>query len=384
MSGRKVAPGAFLGWPKPDFTKTKKTNKTFDSHYRGALMYAHYEMNKASLKKEALKYLKAHKHPLYEEAKECNEFCFITVGKYYYILNHGGDVPDSVSAHLDKSLEKIINEEKARVQAQINGSLLEEEENESAQGSAKVASISIQDRLRERAREVAGEIEGWLDDLIIDRKSPVKTVEEFVTLFKANDLKSPHMKYMRVSFTKRAELALAVAEGKDKELNEGYSSYTKPELKKFSQFYQNILQAADMMQEAAKATRAPKKRKPVSQEKLVSKLKYKKEDPALGIASVNPTQILGAKELWVYNTKTRKLAQYKALDIAGLMVKGTSIENFSTESKEKTLRKPAETLADFKKASKVKLRTFLDELTTVDTTPNGKLNEHYVILRVDK
>ena len=22
MSGRKVAPGAFLGWPKPDFTKT--------------------------------------------------------------------------------------------------------------------------------------------------------------------------------------------------------------------------------------------------------------------------------------------------------------------------------------------------------------------------
>ena len=68
----------------------------------------------------------------------------------------------------------------------------------------------------------------------------------------------------------------------------------------------------------------------------------------------------------------------------GLLVKGASLENYSSESAEKTLRKPADTLAEFKKASKVKLRTFLKELTTVDVPCGGKLNEHHVILRIDK
>jgi hypothetical protein len=139
-----------------------------------------------------------------------------------------------------------------------------------------------------------------------------------------------------------------------------------------------------MAQEVAKVSRAPRKKKPVSQEKLVSKLKYKKEDATLGIVSLNPVQIVGSKEVWVYNTKTRKLSQYKAMDERGLGVKGASLLNFSTDSAEKTVRKPTDTLADFKKASKVKLRTFLKDLSTVDVPCNGKLNEHHVILRIDK
>ena len=116
-----------------------------------------------------------------------------------------------------------------------------------------------------------------------------------------------------------------------------------------------------MMQEVAKVERAPRKKKPVSHDKLVAKIKYKKEDNTLGIVSMNPVQIIGSKEVWVYNTKTRKLAQYKALDNNGLSVKGASLLNYSTDSVEKTLRKPAETLAEFKKATKVKLRTFLKD-----------------------
>jgi hypothetical protein len=173
-------------------------------------------------------------------------------------------------------------------------------------------------------------------------------------------------------------------EGKDKDLTEAYSNFTKPELKKLDLFHKNLLKAADMMQEVAKVERAPRKKKPVSQEKLVSKIKYKKEDPQLGIVSLNPIQIVGSREVWVYNTKTRKIAQYKALDERGLSVKGASLLNYSTDSAEKTVRKPVETLADFKKASKVKLRTFMKELTTVDIPCGGKLNEHHVILRVDK
>lgn len=381
MSGRKAYSGAFLGWPKPDFTKTKKTNKNFDSHYRGALMYAHYELNKSDLKKETLKYLKTHKDSLFEIAKDASELCFSTVGKYYYILNHGGDVPDTIEQRLRQSLEKILNEEAKVIQETVNGSATSEKNATDIKDD--VVRLSVQDRLREKASEVAGEIEGWLDEFILNKSSTVKTTEDFVSLFKAQELKSAHMRHIVNIYSRRAEEAEQLISS-DKELLEGYANFSKPELKKLNQFFQNLLAATGMMQEAAKATRAPRKKKPISQEKQVSKIKYKKEDASLGIASINPVQILGAKEIWVYNTKTRKLAQYKALDIAGLMIKGTSLLNFSSQSKEKTLRKPAETLADFKKASKVKLRTFLDDLTTVDTTPNGKLNEHQVILRADR
>ena len=192
------------------------------------------------------------------------------------------------------------------------------------------------------------------------------------------------MRHMQAIFERRANEVYDAVAGEDKELTDGYSNFTKPELKKYELFHRNLFKACEMLQDVAKNERAPRKKKPVSQEKLVAKLKYKKDDSTLGIVSMNPVHIIGAKEVWVYNTKTKKLAQYKAIDERGLLVKGASLENYSSESAEKTLRKPADTLAEFKKASKVKLRTFLKELTTVDVPCGGKLNEHHVILRIDK
>jgi len=391
MAGRKKAAsgGVYVVWSKPVFTNVVRTNKNFERNYHGALMYAHNELSASDLKKEVVKYLKHidPKHPFLERIKDIHENRLAVVGKYMYILNHGGDLPDKVTPTVIPALEKVINEEEQkaeaiRAEAKFKAGKKEDADNDGSEAPKVV--ISIQDRLRDKAREVAGEVEGWIDDFILDKKIPVKTVDEFVALFKANELKGPHMKYMQQSFTRRAEHAAIVAEGKDKELLEGYSNYTKPELKKMSQFFQNLLSATEMLQEAAKVVRAPRKKKPVSQEKMVAKLKYKKDDASLGLVSLNPVQIIGAKEVWVYNTKTRKLAQYKTLDERGLLVKGASIDNFSSDSLEKTVRKPAETLAEFKKASKVKLRTFLKELSTVDVPAQGKLNEHHIILRIDK
>jgi hypothetical protein len=378
--GSKNKPAAvFFGWAKPDFSILKKEHKNYTSNYNAALMYAHYEMKSSELKKEVIKYLKTKnaKDPLLDRIKDLNENRFITIGKYFFILNHGGELPDNVNEKLIESLEKIIEEEEQRVVKNI--SLIEEKEEKE-----ETFKITIQDRLREKAREVAGEIEGWVDDFFIIKEHPTKTIDDFVALFKTNDLKSVHMNFLRNALSKRIENFKFLSETKDKELLECYPRVGRSDFKKLNSMFDNFSSACDMLQEVAKANRTPRKKKPVSQEKLVSKLKYKKEDPTLGIVSQNPVQILGSKELWIYNTKTRKLAHYKAIDERGLAVKGTGLENYSQDSKEKTLRKPAETLAEFKKASKVKLRTFLKDLSTVDVSANGKLNEHCVILRIDK
>jgi hypothetical protein len=385
MAGKKLS-AVYVSWPKPNFATVVSTNKHFRTNFHMALTYAHYELTANQLKKEVQVYLKSTdtKNTLLDRIKDIDENRFTTIGKYMYVLNHGGEIPEDILKGVMPALERMIDEEEAKSISEN-----QKEDKKKAENCPQVSEntgrvITIQTRLRDAAREVAGEVEGWLDDFCMDKKTSVKTVDEFVALFRANDLKAPHMRHVQEIFARRAQEVADAVEARDKDLTEAYSNFTKPELKKFDLFHKNILKACVMMQEVAKVERAPRKKKPVSTEKVVAKLKFKKDDSSLGIVSLNPVQIVGSKELWVYNTKTRKLSQYKAIDERGLSVKGTGLLNYSTDSVEKTIRKPAETLTDFKKASKVKLRTFLKDLSTLDVPANGKLNEHCVLLRIDK
>ena len=121
-------------------------------------------------------------------------------------------------------------------------------------------------------------------------------------------------------------------------------------------------------------------------------MKYLKVDDKYKLASVSPTDVVGASELWVFNTKTRKLGKYVAKNIdpkgmgragSGLSVKGTTIIGFDEKlSVQKTLRKPDEQLKEFKSAGKVKLRTLLEDIKTTDTKLNGRSNLETVLLKV--
>lgn len=138
-----------------------------------------------------------------------------------------------------------------------------------------------------------------------------------------------------------------------------------------------------MLMQEAKVNRAPRAKKAVPAEKIVGKLKYMKTNEPLKLVSINPADILGAKELWVYNTKNRKLGRYIAKEYSELGVKGASIINFDENlSVQKTVRKPEEKLKEFKAAGKVALRKFLDDINATDTKLNGRLNEETVLLKV--
>ena len=108
-----------------------------------------------------------------------------------------------------------------------------------------------------------------------------------------------------------------------------------------------------------------------------------KTNEPLKLVSINPTDIIGAGELWIYNTKTRKLGKYIASEFNTLNVKGTTIVNFDeSKSVQKTIRKPEEKLKEFKAAGKIALRKFLDEINATDTKMNGRLNEDTILLKV--
>jgi hypothetical protein len=205
-----------------------------------------------------------------------------------------------------------------------------------------------------------------------------------LNLLKAKQAKAAHARIIRDFYARNLTELLELASGQaDEQLKEGYSHRSKKQIKSFIAFLQEIESACNMLMQEAKVNKKPRAKKAVSKDKIIAKLKYKKSDEPLKLVSINPADIIGAQELWIFNSKTRKLGKYVAAEFQELGIKGTTITGFSEmKSVQKTLRKPAEQLKAFKEAGKVALRKFLEDINAVDTKMNGRINEEIMLLKV--
>lgn len=243
---------------------------------------------------------------------------------------------------------------------------------------------SIQDRLREVALSMTEDIEAAIESWQADAESFEPKAFKVLNLLKGKDAKAAHARVIRDQYAKGLEELEELASGQgDEQLREAYSHRSKKHIRKLIDFYTEVNSACTMLMQESKVNRKPRAKKVVPADKIVAKLKYKKSDEPLKLVSINPADIIGSKELWIYNTKTRKLGKYVAADFMELGVKGTTITGFSeSNSIQKTLRKPADQLKDFKSAGKVALRKFLDDIKATDTKMNGRINEETVLLKV--
>jgi hypothetical protein len=242
---------------------------------------------------------------------------------------------------------------------------------------------SIQERVRDASMLMTEEIETAIEAFQTDPEAFDPKAFKVLNVLKAKQAKAAHARIIREFYTRNLEELQEAASTKDEQLKEAYSHLSKVQLRKITAFYQEIVSACEMLAQEAKVNRKPKAKKAVPAEKIVAKLKYKKADEPLKLVSINPADILGAKELWIYNTKSRKLGKYIASEFADLGVKGTTITGFDEhKSVQKTLRKPADQLKEFKAAGKVALRKFLDDINAVDTKMNGRINEEIMLLKV--
>ena len=243
---------------------------------------------------------------------------------------------------------------------------------------------SIQDRVRESAYKMTEEIEDAIEGFQTDPENFDPKAFKMLNLLKGKEVKAAHARIIKGFYAKDlAELEELASGNADEQLKEGYSHRSKKQIKNLIAFYQEIMMACDMLAQEAKVNRAPRKTKAVPKEKLIAKLKYMKTNEPLKLVSINPTDIIGAGELWIFNTKTRKLGKYIAAEFQTLGVKGTTITGFDEfKSVQKTIRKPEEKLKEFKAAGKVQLRKFLDDINATDTKMNGRINEDTILLKV--
>ena len=240
---------------------------------------------------------------------------------------------------------------------------------------------TIQDRMNEIANRHILHFELFEDRLM--NGETVNDPKAFDYL-KAENVPQQLIKKIAGFFEPHRQELIEARTGQDEQLKEAYSHYKAADYKRFETFYAKLFADLESYEQVKRATKKARVRKAPSKEKLVAKLKYLKEDLKMKVVSVNPLDILGAQELWVYNTKNRKLGKYVAdTHVGTLGVKGTSIVGYSESvSVQKTLRKPEQQLKDFLGSNKVQLRKFLENIKATETKLNGRINADTILLKV--
>lgn len=306
-----------------------------------------------------------------------------------YWLSNGYQVPESYSTGLKKYIEQLIAE----------GRAVAEKKKASDKAKAVANAPTIQDRIQEQVYDAVEDIEEWIEGFLRDKKTFDPKGFDFTAHFAKFGVTQAHARKIMALYQAELEEARqvanmptpqAISKIKDErekdfaqQLREGYSHLTKKDTQAYLSALETLVGACMLVIDASKATRKPRVKKAPSKEKAVSKVKYKVSDDRYQIASVNPIELIGATEIWVFNTKTRKLGKYVAADDAKVMtVNGSTIIGFDEDkSIQKTLRKVEDTLKEFKNSGKIRLRKFLDEIKTTETKLSGRLNTDTVILK---
>ena len=164
---------------------------------------------------------------------------------------------------------------------------------------------------------------------------------------------------------------------------EGYSHLKRPELNHRIKVCHSILDDLERVKNATKATRKIRIKKPQTADKQVAKMKFAQGSPEYKLVSIPPVTIIGQARLYTFNSKYKILAEYVTNDPKGFIISGSTIKNFDKDlSRQTKLRKPNEFLSEILGRTQKQIDKAWNDLTTKSSTPNGRINQDTVLLRV--
>jgi hypothetical protein len=229
---------------------------------------------------------------------------------------------------------------------------------------------SIQDRVKERVADIIGDVEA-----LVDKCEAINMYE----WLQKNEIPAMHaVKIAEYYKPLRDEYTYAITED-----NEGYKHYTKSQLKTRLGFIHTLIEDCERFSGNVKKARAPRKKKAPTTEKLLKHFTYLKAYNEYKLQSIDPATIIGAQELWTFDTKYNRLTVFRARGPAGLTVKRTSISGYDTVSSltKKIGRKTEEYIKKVLTGGKITLRKLMDEINTEPSSFSDRINNFTILLR---
>ena len=331
----------------PNFDNVDINSTEYLNLYRKSLNWIHNNVDSKVIYKEALQYLKENDCDV-DLFEKLEEWRLITIGKIAILIRQGIPMRNSTT---DWILDKVATLE--IIAKQIKEEIIEE--------SSQDEEDAGETPLIVKAREASNKILEDINDAVIlsDDVSP------FGYLGREN-ITSTRMINKIVEFIIEQREALNPANKKEYDRKFKAISFALLEIDKY---IQNI-----------KVSKKVNK----SGEAQIDKIKYKKEDSNLKIISINPSLIVGAKSLVVYNPEYNQLGIYYSLE-GGLSVKGTTIQNFNEEkSKGKRIKKPLENVPLLRGMTISILEKFFKEQPATESKMSGRITEDVLLLKVFK
>jgi hypothetical protein len=286
----------------------------------------------------------------------------------------------------DSEKERIFDEVRSLITADEKATPTDAEVAETAE-SVETTKKNIQQIMRERASDISGEIQGLLDDYIIQGyKTNVDVTNKVVNMMTEKNILPQHVFIVSEPWQALKSELQEVSKGVDEDLVESYANMSKQQLKNLIKFVDQVISNISSYSALKQTTKAVRKRKPVSVDKLVSKLKhqrkFKDDKQKLDLVSIEPTKLHNSQEAWCYDTAKRKLYHFVADTVTKcLVVKGNTLLGFDTkESEAKILRRPNEQIKEIM-GSKPAARKYFKDIKAVATTPNGRFNPNMILLR---
>lgn len=340
--------------------------ESYDSDFIKALNYYSANNDAKDKRKWTETYLKSNPVVDIKTIKDAPDTAFNQVGSMVRLKMRG----QVLSAVHEKYIETKLKEISTYIKPKVE--ISEDEE------APKKPSLTSQEKNQIAAYKLCHSIDDEIDKFIETRS----TVWNPIKFLGASQVSTGIAKIIADYYTPMDNELKEALSGTDEQLNEGYGYLSKAELKRFSSFITSIIDACNQYAVIVKSQRAPRAKKEKPAGVLVSKMKYLLSFEELGLKSIDPKTIIGAKSLLVYNVKYKKIQYYHAMDGQTLTVKGTSLLNYDTNlSSSQTLRKPEEFFKGVI-STKKGVETTLKALTTKPSVPNGRINEDTVLIRV--
>lgn len=328
------------------------------SAYRDALNWYTYMHDQEQAREWLLEYMKksGFERTQIADVRRCPKYAVpTTIGWQARIMMNGNKLSESSMNFFNQRLDDIF-----RMASHIK---------DETEVAVEKPTVNIQDRVQAKIYQLITDCEEAVDTV------PNLNIYEWLTAKEATPLAAAAIREFYADWST------------DHEPDEFDTRAEKKARLEQKKFWEDFVAAVDRYINNKKAVkiRKPREKKVKSAVDLVKNLKFQKEDSALKLVSVHPSEVVGCNQLWVYNTKYKKLTQYISMSPNGIQVKGTTLTGWDIESSvSKSLRKPEITTAEVLKAGKVTLRSLMSDLKTTSSSPNGRINEQTILLRAIK
>ena len=222
--------------------------------------------------------------------------------------------------------------------------------------------------------ETACTLESWIDEYIVALQNNSNITRKNVkTLITANRVKPREAKKIAEHFQRLLdEVNSVVSDTADEDLAEGWSYLNSTKIKRLHGYLETIVEEFKV-----KGT-VTRRRKKISPENMVKSVKYLKKHKEFG-ESIDPSKLVNAKSVLLFNTKQRKIAYYESK--TGFTVKGTTLQGITGGIVKNCGRKDAKWINLLRGCIVSRIVREINTLSSKEHPLTGRINKDTLILR---